>query len=318
MIRFRGRMLSPDPVMDMGSTQGINRYSYVMNNPLIYTDPSGYINMSLDFATAYYFLMHSPHGGTWSSGGATHAFSASEAMEYVDEHNVWEETSFSINITHGGSSNFYNRKGGVDKKGIKGFISLPSINISVEKTGRLILGENNYPNSDLFQDSDEETNGDGWPIRDVRKGAANQGDGISKEEIIGLGYRYYGGDYSGSTKDNLYFIADQLNQYNPIAITWDYFSYLKNGTDRFGNPVSNFDATLSAAFIFIGGVKLEKEAWHRSIKPAILDLAGDYVGVVGRNPNIVITNGKIILEGQGPYRGKSFVTGLDFSDFLDF
>ena len=73
--------------------------------------------------------------------------------------------------------------------------------------------------------------------------------------------------YSGSTKDNLYFIADQLNQYNPIAITWDYFSYLKNGTDRFGNPVSNFDATLSAAFIFIGGVKLEKKLGTDLLSP---------------------------------------------------
>jgi len=39
-----GRMLSPDCyVQDATSTQAYNRYSYVMNNPLKYTDPSGWI-----------------------------------------------------------------------------------------------------------------------------------------------------------------------------------------------------------------------------------------------------------------------------------
>lgn len=37
-----GRMLSPDNVVpDAGSTQGYNRYTYAMNNPLSYTDPDG-------------------------------------------------------------------------------------------------------------------------------------------------------------------------------------------------------------------------------------------------------------------------------------
>lgn len=38
-----GRFLSPDPfVQAPGDTQNLNRYSYVNNNPLSYTDPSGY------------------------------------------------------------------------------------------------------------------------------------------------------------------------------------------------------------------------------------------------------------------------------------
>jgi hypothetical protein len=38
-----GRFLSVDPVIvDPTNTQAINPYSYVMNNPLSYTDPSGY------------------------------------------------------------------------------------------------------------------------------------------------------------------------------------------------------------------------------------------------------------------------------------
>jgi len=39
-----GRMLSPDPYIQLpGFAQNYNRYSYVWNNPLIYTDPSGEI-----------------------------------------------------------------------------------------------------------------------------------------------------------------------------------------------------------------------------------------------------------------------------------
>lgn len=38
-----GRFLSADPILQNPTTvQGHNRYSYVLNNPLIYTDPSGY------------------------------------------------------------------------------------------------------------------------------------------------------------------------------------------------------------------------------------------------------------------------------------
>lgn len=42
-IKLTARMLSPDPfVQNASSTQNYNRYSYCMNNPLKYTDPSGY------------------------------------------------------------------------------------------------------------------------------------------------------------------------------------------------------------------------------------------------------------------------------------
>ena len=38
-----GRFLSADPhIQDAGNTQSLNRYSYVLNNPLCYTDPNGF------------------------------------------------------------------------------------------------------------------------------------------------------------------------------------------------------------------------------------------------------------------------------------
>lgn len=41
-----GRFLSPDPfIQDISDLQNFNRYSYVLNNPLTYTDPSGYFSI---------------------------------------------------------------------------------------------------------------------------------------------------------------------------------------------------------------------------------------------------------------------------------
>jgi RHS repeat-associated protein len=38
-----GRFLSPDPyITEPGNTQNFNRYSYVVNNPMTYTDPTGF------------------------------------------------------------------------------------------------------------------------------------------------------------------------------------------------------------------------------------------------------------------------------------
>jgi RHS repeat-associated protein len=35
------RFISPDPIMDPYNPQNLNRYSYVLNNPYRYTDPTG-------------------------------------------------------------------------------------------------------------------------------------------------------------------------------------------------------------------------------------------------------------------------------------
>ena len=41
-----GRFLSADPFVDVPNSQGLNRYSYVINNPLRFRDPNGYENPS--------------------------------------------------------------------------------------------------------------------------------------------------------------------------------------------------------------------------------------------------------------------------------
>ena len=50
-----GRFLSPDPyIQDPTNTQNFNRYSYVLNNPLKYTDPSGEVYYEWDYVRGCY------------------------------------------------------------------------------------------------------------------------------------------------------------------------------------------------------------------------------------------------------------------------
>lgn len=51
-----GRILSPDPfVSSPTNTKSYNRYSYCRNNPLRYTDPSGYVDHPADWGMEPYF-----------------------------------------------------------------------------------------------------------------------------------------------------------------------------------------------------------------------------------------------------------------------
>jgi RHS repeat-associated protein len=63
-----GRFMSADPfIQSPGNLQSYNRYAYVMNNPLAYTDPSGYfslkqlVRIAVVVAVAYYT-------GQWVAG----------------------------------------------------------------------------------------------------------------------------------------------------------------------------------------------------------------------------------------------------------
>jgi RHS repeat-associated protein len=58
--------------------------------------------------------------------------------------------------------------------------------------------------------------------------------------------------------------------------------------------------------------------FHRTVKPDILSKAGDFVKIVGKNPDVSISGAKIVLKGakNGPFKGKSFDTGLDLFDFI--
>ncbi len=78
-----GLFLSPDPYVQMaGFTQNFNRYGYCLGNPLLYTDPSGELNLVDDlivagvgFAVGY--VSHGVTSGDWGwdavAVGASHS-----------------------------------------------------------------------------------------------------------------------------------------------------------------------------------------------------------------------------------------------------
>jgi hypothetical protein len=57
---------------------------------------------------------------------------------------------------------------------------------------------------------------------------------------------------------------------------------------------------------------------HTVVKPQVLQGAGDFIKVVGHNPDIGLKGTQIILNGakNGPYVGKSFETGMSILDFI--
>ena len=73
--------------------------------------------------------------------------------------------------------------------------------------------------------------------------------------------------------------------------------------------------------IFIKGVgKLSKLDFHRLIKPSILKAVGKlkpYSKIVGKNPDIIVENGEIILKGTGSFANKILKTGLKAIDYLE-
>ena len=73
------RFLSPDPMVQApGNAQSYNRYSYCMNNPLMYTDPSGYNWKSL-FGCSTGYIKGTNNGVNWSKNKSliyTAAFAA--------------------------------------------------------------------------------------------------------------------------------------------------------------------------------------------------------------------------------------------------
>jgi hypothetical protein len=84
-----------------------------------------------------------------------------------------------------------------------------------------------------------------------------------------------------------------------------------------GNPpIPSFSG---GKVIQFGKLVVDATKFHRFIKPNILKAAGkisNFTKVVGKNPDIVIEKGKILLRGTGPFKNKIFPTGLDVTDFF--
>ena len=212
IINMTGRLYDPY-ISDPESSQALNRYTYVNNNPLIYNDPTGEVwQIAIYLGWKYLKTAHDNRDretGKWD----------------------WKLEGFRA------------------QNGDLGLISY------------FLLGANMNFNGGFSIDGTFEVDEFSATIEDIvsiepeRTGTMAYSKGYTREEQMELGLRYYGGDYSGSFKDNIYFIADALNQINPIALGWDAITGYSGGTDRFGNPQSNIETTIGAASVALPLIK---------------------------------------------------------------
>lgn len=114
-----GRMMSPDPYIMLEGTQGYNRYSYCLNNPLKYTDPSGNflkmamfgIGMLADYLSNLSTGQHDPLGNAYRnvSSGIDGMSNCMQFKIYSDENTLVTAglDPFSIGL----SANYYQKAG---------------------------------------------------------------------------------------------------------------------------------------------------------------------------------------------------------------
>ena len=135
-----GRMLSPDIVIqDEQNSQAYNRYSYCFNNPLKYTDPSGYISVG-GFRNRTSTLLYFDYWGTNSNTRSS--FSTDESLgNQIPVDDWYEDSDGNINWTD------YKSQAEMDKAGLDGKY-LGEIVVLFKGSTNENLGENDYLNGE--------------------------------------------------------------------------------------------------------------------------------------------------------------------------
>jgi RHS repeat-associated protein len=125
--------------------------------------------------------------------------------------------------------------------------------------------------------------------------------------------------YDGVIRNGWDFMYE-LNRFNPIANIVNAAMGYATGEDSYGVPISNTESTSlllsSIPLLRIGKFVIPARTFHRVMKPEILKAAGNFEKHVGKNPDIIIEKGQIILKGVGPFKGKTFPTSLDPLDYF--
>jgi RHS repeat-associated protein len=318
------RFLSPDNyVQDPQFSHSYNRYSYCFNNPLKYSDPSGMQSKPV-------YGIYDPQKPASGGGGQS-------AQVYID--GIRFNNSFGMmDFVSGGSAG----GGGLDieNREYAGDLSAYGIHPGdVVINGYVYSGANNFevrknlanfgyfgPNTSIEWGQNAIcSNIYGTWSRD-NKGEWRQTAGVHASNVVASGQE----GYDGSTMK-----PASAYDYSKNVIDGKFsedWNYIINGSD--GNPVSRYAnifkrdwgqastgdkvnlALAAVPILRFGKLAVPAETFHRFIKPNILNAAGNFEKVVGRNPDIVIDKTQIILRGTGPYRGKTFPTGLDPTDFF--
>jgi RHS repeat-associated protein len=81
--------------------------------------------------------------------------------------------------------------------------------------------------------------------------------------------------------------------------------------------ISSASAIKAGGMLFIKGFgNVSKELFHRKFKSEILKLAGDFSKSVGKNPDIIVEQGKVVLKGVGDFKGKVIKTTIEASKIM--
>jgi RHS repeat-associated protein len=219
-----GQFLSPDNyVQDPTFTQNYNRYTYCLNNPLKYSDPSGMLVAPADFGRtidAYQNWLcdvtaERQYGGGGGGGWGGHVIGADQ--DYVGTTLYNSDVRF-YGYSYNGPTNTYYSKftGEVASWGevYSNYVVPKSIiSLSGKVAQDLIKVYQREISSSLF--------------------------GINNWEASLLAG-------PGGAVDLAYQIANTLNEFNPVAQLWDVIAYALTGKDRFGNQMSLTQASLKA------------------------------------------------------------------------
>jgi len=350
------RMFNPDELVQRDEdTQGFNRYSYVWNNPLKYADPSGMggtngssgedgwdnpnngvayqpgnVGPSNTSSFVVPFATNSTGGGgnpfqvTESGGGAGGSSSAYvDGNGFVAVNNI-QPSSTPARSERSNAEHYEN----MTTKDITS-VSTPDEN-SDGGNGSWNAGSNvicMYGPPSIVASSDVNQ---GTPASE--EGSFNSGTWAGHATVPGgkgswvSQHAQSGGGMKPASS------YDYSQDVIPGKFTDDW-NYITNGSG--GNPFSRAAnifsrdwgqaSTSDKAGLVLAGVPLLRigkivvpaQTFHRFIKPDILKAAGNgFEKIVGRNPDIFIDKGQIILRGTGPFKGKSFPTGLDPTDFF--
>ncbi len=361
-----GRFLSADPYTQSPDfTQGLNRYSYVFNNPVSFTDPSGYIavgNFLPTFATNTYNFINTAVNGDLGDVAAylvQHTKSSMIAVASYYTGNVVSSvfsSAFTVpgvipgglvgaseRVVSNGITNWIGGKGFWDNwelNAVLGFMEggVSGYSISKAQSKNTIWGidvkAGTSPNS-LIPGLGP------LPEGTVEIGTLRSipidGDLFTHEtafEYFSQYESYLQGDLQAGV--NLFFFANPPTATGAIypvddPFTGGFGAGIKTGAKALRQVAGRQIAARSSAPTFrslgaagrgfsktinFGKIKVPAETFHRTIKPNILGKSGNFSKVVGRNPDIKIVGGRIRLTGTGPFKGKSFNTGLDASDFF--
>jgi RHS repeat-associated protein len=153
-----GRWLSPDPLgwgaVNQGTPQSLNRYAYVLNNPMSLTDPDGQACVtSLDGAVS--IDNQGPIGDACTGMGGIYVPGDMEVSDIIDLFNG--NLSFYIANEDGGPNDFYGAvQAGIDNRGPDGQISNYDSTLLAQMRDTLWGGDwsgdyyGNLPNSQWF------------------------------------------------------------------------------------------------------------------------------------------------------------------------